>query len=463
MSLFISDVEVDGAVCSVHVEEARIVAIGKDLGRPKGALHLDGDHGMLLPGLHDHHVHLLSAAAAARSITVGPPEVRSVDDLQRVLLTAATREDGWIRAIGYHESVAGILDRDVLDQLVSTSPVRIQHRSGAMWFMNTLGLNRSGIEHTAGPELERDELGRPTGRLWRSDHVFAFHEENDLDGLRVLSELGASRGVTGFTDAAPRQTDAGMQFLVSAHRAGILRQRLTVMSPPGLVPSPDDDVDVGPVKVLLDDVELPSLDDLASTVKGAHRVGRPVAIHCVTDLQSALALAAISVAGANGRDRIEHGSILPEEFDNLALACDVTVVTQPHFIWERGDDYLHDVPTEQHGALYRARTLIDAGIRIAAGTDAPFGSGDPWDAIAAATRRTTRSGATIGARERLTPMQAIDLFTGDPRSPGQPRRIEVGAPADLCLLSLDRAAALEDLSSGNVRATIIDGRVVFDS
>lgn len=463
MSLFISDVEVDGTACSVHIEDATVVAIGEDLVRPKGALHLEGEHGMLLPGLHDHHVHLMSAAAAAHSITVGPPDVRSVDDLQRVLRAAATRDGAWIRAIGYHESVAGVLDRNALDQIVSTNPVRIQHRGGAVWFMNSLGLDQSGIERTAGPELERDVRGRPTGRLWRNGHVFAFPEGNVLDDLRLLSEIGARRGVTGFTDAAPRQSNSGMQFLVSAHRTGALRQRLTLMSPPELVPSSDDDVDVGPVKVLLDDVDLPSLDDLVSTVKGSHRVGRPVAIHCVTDLQTVLGLTAISVAGSNGHDRIEHGSILPEAFDDLAHACKVTVVTQPHFIWERGDDYLRDVPAQQHDVLYRARTLVDAGIALAAGTDAPFGSSDPWDAIASATRRTTRSGATIAERERLTPMQAIDLFTGDPRTPGQRRHVEIGARADLCLLSLDTSAALEDMSSKNVRATIIDGRVVFGS
>jgi predicted amidohydrolase YtcJ len=188
-----------------------------------------------------------------------------------------------------------------------------------------------------------------------------------------------------------------------------------------------------------------------------------VAIHCVTDLQIALALSAINVAGPSGHDRIEHGSIMPVEFDELARACEVTVVTQPHFITERGDDYLREVPEELRDVLYRARTLLDAGIPLAGGTDAPFGSSDPWVAIAAATRRSTRSGTVIGDHERLTPMQAIDLFTGDARTPGRRRRVEVGARADLCLLSLDTESALEDLSSANVRATIIDGHVVFGS
>ena len=58
--------------------------------------------------------------------------------------------------------------------------------------------------------------------------------------------------------------------------------------------------------------------------------------------------------------------------------------------------------------------------------------------------------------------QMIDLFTGDARTPGRRRRVEVSAPADLCLLTLDTASALEDLSAANVRMTIIDGDVVYD-
>jgi predicted amidohydrolase YtcJ len=463
MSLFFSNVEVDAVRCSVLVEDATVVAIGTDLVRPSGARHIDGDAGALLPGLHDHHVHLLSSAASLRSFSVGPPSVRTVDEFRRVLRDAAsTRRGAWIRAVGYHESVAGSLDRHALDQIVTSSPMRVQHRSGAMWFFNSLGLVESGLTNSPVHGLERDDTGQPTGRLFRGDQALAFGEAIGIDDLRAVGDAAVRRGVTGFTDAAPNQTVAGIETLVSAHQAGAILQHLTLMCPPGAVVPPADGVDVGPVKVLLDDVELPALDDLVETVGAAHHEGRAVAIHCVTDLQTALALSAISAAGPIGTDRIEHGAIMPVEFDRLAKACQVTIVTQPHFIHERGDQYLRDVPEQLHDVLYRARTLIDAGIAVAGGTDAPFGSSDPWDAVTAATRRTTSSGQMIGQRERLTPVQALNLFTGDARALGRPRRVEVGARADLCLLSLDTASALEDLSSTNVRATVINGRIAFE-
>ena len=463
MGIFIADVEVDAVRCSVLVEGSFVVAMGADIVRPLDSYLIDGNSGTLLPGLHDHHVHLLSDAATTRSVVVGPPDVCTSQEFRRVLGDAA-RAPGRnsIRAIGYHESVAGLLDRHVLDEIVAARPVRVQHRSGSMWFLNSLCIEQSGLDDVRDPGVERDAGGRVTGRLFRGDHYFGIGEGTNIDDLRSLSHDAARRGVTGFTDATPNQTSTGIEALVAAHDRGAILQHLTLMSPADVEVPSRDGVDAGPVKVLLDDVGLPSLEELVDTIARAHRANRAVAIHCVTDLQTALALSAIDVAGPNGRDRIEHGSIMPVAFDALARACRVTVVTQPHFVSERGDDYLRDVPERLHDVLYRARSLLDAGVGVAGGTDAPFGSNDPWDAIAAATRRTTRSGEVLGSHERLSAREAIGLFTGQAHRPARPRRVEVGARADLCLLALDTASALEDLSSQNVRATIIDGRVVHE-
>ncbi len=64
---------------------------------------------MVIPGLHDHHVHLRAAAAALDSVQVGPAKVHDRAELARVLASAPVGVDGWIRAVGYHESAAGPL------------------------------------------------------------------------------------------------------------------------------------------------------------------------------------------------------------------------------------------------------------------------------------------------------------------------------------------------------------------
>jgi hypothetical protein len=71
--------------------------------------------------------------------------------LAEVLATSVSGDDGWIRAIGYHDSVAGPLDRAALDALVPTVPLRVQHRSGVLWILNSAGLARVGLAgHTDG-------------------------------------------------------------------------------------------------------------------------------------------------------------------------------------------------------------------------------------------------------------------------------------------------------------------------
>ena len=67
---------------------------------------------------------------------------------------------GWVRGIGYHESVAGMLDAADLDTMVDHRPVRIQHRSGRMWFLNSAGLGTvlagRPPRHASQQQAERD-------------------------------------------------------------------------------------------------------------------------------------------------------------------------------------------------------------------------------------------------------------------------------------------------------------------
>ncbi len=64
----------DGTATDVRVDE-RIIDVG-DLVPHKGEQVLDAAGGAVIPGLHDHHVHLRSAAAALTSARVGPSEVK---------------------------------------------------------------------------------------------------------------------------------------------------------------------------------------------------------------------------------------------------------------------------------------------------------------------------------------------------------------------------------------------------
>jgi predicted amidohydrolase YtcJ len=422
----------DGAVMDVRVGE-RIEEVGEGLVPRSGEEVVDARLGAVLPGLHDHHLHLRAAAAALDSLSVGPPVVRTKDQLAQVLTNTPPGPDGWIRAVGYHESVAGELDRAALDALVPDTPARIQHRSGALWILNSAALTQVGL-----PD-------HPDGRLRSADHRWSDALARRDTDLVELSRRLTAFGLTGVTDATPDLTADDIVSLVVAHRRGGFRPHVRFLAP---------------AKKILHDDRL-DLDALTDWIVDQHLAHRPVAVHCVTAAQLVVTIAALRAAGTDPLDRIEHAAVVPD--DNVAdlKELGVTVVTQPNFVAERGSQYLKDVPADEQPQLWRVASLIDAGIPVAGSTDAPFGAIDPWAAMRAAVNRTTGTGEVLGADERIAPRQALNLFLGRPDRPAQPRTVEVGQPGDLCVLTLAPADAMAELASDMVAATVIEGEVVY--
>ncbi len=412
---------------------AQIDEVGERLPAARGEDVLDAAGGTVVPGLHDHHVHLRSAASALGSLVLGPPAIATKDQLAQTLSQAVPGSDGWIRGIGYHESVAGDLDRAALDAMVPCVPVRVQHRSGALWIVNSAGLDLVGL-----PEHPDGRL-RPTDRGW-SEAI--PHRER---GLAELSRRLTAFGVTGVTDATPDLDADDMTELLMEHRCGEFRPRVRFLSPG---------------KKILQDDRL-DLDALTLWVGGHHTDGRPVAVHCVTAAQLVVTIAALRAAGSHPLDRIEHAAVVPE--DNLADLADlgVTVVTQPNFVAERGDQYVADIPPAEHAQLWRLASLLKANVRVALSTDMPFGDPDPWAAMRAAVNRITPSGVILGANECVSARKALTMFLGWPEDPCRARGVAAGQPGDLCVLTEPPEALLADLDAAGVAATIIGGRVAY--
>ena len=458
-SLLVHDVALDGRRVDVRCVDGLITSV-EPVGGPVGADDVvQGAGGAVIPGLHDHHIHLLAADAARRSISVGPGQVADADELGRALRAGrdATSDGRWVRATGYHDSVAGPLDRWALDRLVGDHPARVQHRSGAMWILSSAACRLVDLDGGAPAGAELDDDGRPNGRLFRLDPWLRDRLPASAPPDLGLLALHLNRlGVTGVTDATPVSTVEELELLATATTLRVQATggpRLTATEfPPGL--------SRGPVKIILDEHDLPSLDDLAGWFAAAHRHGRAFAVHCVTRVSLVLALAAWEAAGSLRGDRIEHGSIVPAELIGAIARLGLTVVTQPGLVAERGDEYLEEVDPGDVADLYRCGSLIERGVRVAASTDAPYSDPDPWAAMRAAISRITRSGRTLGPGERVAPERALDLFLGPLDDPaGRPRTVQVGAPADLVVLATGLDDALAAPSAHLVTTTIVRGEV----
>ncbi len=449
-SIWLRGAEVAGAgVVDVLLRDGRVEALGAPVDDAPGEV-VECAGAALLPGLHDHHVHLLAAAAAARSVPCGPPAVRTRDELDAAMSSAAQGADGWIRGVGYDESVAGDLDAAALDALRGDVPVRVQHRSGALWTLNSLGLEAIGAAGADVAGVERDGVGSPTGRLWRLDGWLRdrLGTAPAVD-LTALSQRLASFGITGVTDATPDLAPSARHALTT----GGLKQRLMLLGDPD---------GAAPFKIVVADHVLPSWDELAERVRSVRP--RPVALHAVTRAALVLVLGVLESLGVVAGDRIEHAAVAPPQLAEWIARLGPPVVTQPSFVRQRGDEYLDRVDDEDLPHLWPYRSLLEAGVRVACSSDAPYGDLDPWASIAAATGRTSLGGRAVGPDQAVPAGAALCGYLGSAGDPGGTARSVVrGVPADLVLLDRPLAAALADPGSVSVRGTWISGRRVWGS
>ncbi|MGV0836771.1 amidohydrolase family protein [Mycolicibacterium thermoresistibile] len=423
----------DGRTVDIRLDTERIVEVGSGLSPHPDEEVLDARLGTVIPGLHDHHLHIYSAAAALDSVRVGPGQVRSIAELAGVLTGAQPGDDGWIRAIGYHEAVAGPLDRRVLDEASPDVPVRVQHRSGVLWTLNSAGLTHIGL-----PD-------HPDGRLRSADPEWSGSLQRRETRISDLSATLSRYGVTGITDATPDLDVGDVVRLTGMHRRGDLDQQVFCLAPG---------------KRILHDDRL-DLTELTDWIGARHAAGGAVSIHCVTAAQLVVTLTALQAVGTHPQDRIEHAAVVPDDALDELAALGLTVVTQPNFVAERGDQYRTDVPAGEHHELWRLKSLLDAGIATALSTDAPFGDADPWATMRAAVHRTTGSGAVLGPDERIDAATALTMFFGTADAPTRARTIEPGQPADLCVLSAPPEQVLAELSADLVTATIVEGNPVY--
>jgi predicted amidohydrolase YtcJ len=437
----------------VRLSQGRIAEIGP-LAANADEPCIDANRALLLPGLHDHHIHLAALAAQRFSVRCGPPEINDADQLAAALELPG---DGWIRGIGYHESVMGLPSAGQLDRLVRDRPLRMQHRSGRMWLLNSLAVERL-LEQAAPPS----GLDIVTGHLFDEDTWLREALASIPPSFAGLGKALAGWGITGVTDMSPANDPVMAGHFAAEGAAGSLPQNVVLAGKLTLAEAEAGPWRLGPAKLHLHEAALPDFDESTAFIRAAHGQDRAVAIHCVSEIELVYALAALETAGSRLGDRIEHASVASDEMIARISALGLAVVAQPLFVRERGDAYLRDVEPRHHAELYRLRAFLEGGITLAGGSDAPFGSADPWMAMAAAVERRTAGGQPFGPTEALAPEEALALHLADPLDLARQRRIAPDEPADLCLIDRDWAAARRDLSGVRVCATWVSGRLVHD-
>ena len=477
---------------AVAVRDGRIVAVGDVQGAARAvdadAQRIDCGGGTLLPAFIDAHCHLLAYAAGLRSVDCRG--ARRIADIQAALRRRAEELPAgeWIRAFGYEETSleeGRHPTRHDLDAAAPRHPVRLIHSSGHASVLNSLALQRAGIdsatEEPPGGALERDlDTGEPSGVLLGMEAlieraVLPLSYPELATAVREAAGRLLGAGVTCVQDATHTNGRAEWELFERLMADGALPLAVVLMEGIehlGELPERGGGGRLrrGPVKIMLhelgDDL-WPDEAALARLVTAAHDAGRQVAIHAVDERAVAAAADAIEAAlrrrpRADHRHRIEHCGVAPPGLAPRLAELGVVVVSQPSFVWERGDRYLRLVPDEQRSSLYAFRTLRDAGVALAAGSDAPVTAPGPLASVAAAVDRRTKSGRPLAPEQAVAAGDALRWWTTEAAFAAfleaERGALRPGLRADLVLLSSNpEVAPPEELRRLAVRGVWREG------
>jgi predicted amidohydrolase YtcJ len=218
---------------------------------------------------------------------------------------------------------------------------------------------------------------------------------------------------------------------------------------------------------------------MAETFRAAAAAGFPISIHAIGDRANREVLdvfeeMAASTPAPAVPHRIEHvQTIHPQDLPRLAR-LNLTASVQP--VHALDDMDTADLLLGARAAhTYPFRALLDAGTRLAFGSDAPVADPSPWLGLHAAVvrQRPARAGAPPwhGA-QRIGLAEALRAYTRSPAEAAGWQRtigtIALGRRADLVLLDRDlftltpEAVEAGALAQTQVRLTVFDGAVVWE-
>jgi hypothetical protein len=489
---------------------------------------IDLDGAAVLPGLHDMHVHPMGAGLMQFQCLF-PQGSSRPQILEAVETCAGNRSEGeWIVGGQWDAaSFGGDMHRSLLDEVAPENPVALVDISGHSLWVSSRALEIAGITaatpNPPGGIIERNAAGELTGVLRESAGglvrrlVPASTPEQLVEALRWSLDVMLSYGITSFTDAgvdgntlAAYATLADQGALHQRVKACMMWRRAAFGGSDGGIPEYVEQRNLyarerlSPtcIKLVLDGVPtdghtaamiepyqnsegldaerakgllMVPASTLNALVTELDALGFTVKMHAAGDGAVRAGLDAIEAARkANGFSgqlhEVAHNSFVQMSDLRRARAIAATFEMSP-YIWYPNPiipDIAKSVGAERMQRWIPLKDAIDAGALVVPGSDwAVVPSVNPWIAIETLVTRQAPGGGgeTLGAAERITLEQAVELFTvssavetGNRDKVGA---IERGMLADLVVLDRNPfSVPITDVHDTRVKMTIINGEIV---
>ena len=515
---------------ALAVALGRIIAIGSSaavraLAGPETRV-LDAKGQLVLPGFNDAHVHFIDggfqlANVDLRGATSPEDFVRRLEAYVDARKAGGAVANAWITGGEWdHESWAGapLPDREWIDAITPDIPVFVKRLDGHMALANSRALTLAGIgpETVAPPggAIERDSSGRRITGLLKdtamdlvSTKIPATTRAQRLHAAQAATDYAATLGVTSVQDVL---AGSDVAIYSELQERGLLKTRVYAVWPmpkaealltTGLragFGSPM--VRVGALKSFSDgslgsgtawffepyadqpgNVGLPGGEmfpdgALAERVRTADRAGLQVLIHAIGDRANHEVLSIFEAAiRANGprdrRFRIEHAQHLrPGDIARFAESGIVASV-QPYHAADDGRWAGKRIGPERCRMTYAFRSLLNAGVRLAFGSDWTVAPLNPLTGIETAVTRQTLDGAHPqgwNPEQKLSVQEAVEGYTiGSAFAEFQEHEkgsLTPGKLADLVVLERDIfRIPPEEIGATHVALTMVGGSIVFES
>jgi len=518
--------EHDRVVEAVGVEDNRIGAVGTATevrawaGSDARQVDLGGH--ALLPGFIDAHGHFPGGGIYARAADLNSPpigNVHTIDDLVERLQARAreTSSGDWVLGVGYDDTLlnpSGHPTRADLDRVSTTQPVAAIHISAHLAAVNSVGLERLGIEASTpdpdGGHIRRDQTGAATGVLEETAAqplVEQLMRPGLLGSLAILREGGRRALRAGVTTAQVGYATADALAIATASRLGFVPLRLVVWPSADLageeldgkrtLTSYDDEwLHYGAVKLIADGsiqgytaylsepYYVPpgddrsyrgyprySKDELRALVSRFHAAGRQVAIHgngdaAIDDILDAIEAAQRQTPRSDARPIVVHAQMArPDQLDRMhELGVVPSFFVLHTYYWgDRHRDRF--LGPERASRISPAASARAKGIRFTLHCDAPVVPLEPLRLVWAAVNRRSTSGAIIGPDERIPVEAALRAVTIDAAwqhfEEGSKGSLEPGKLADMVILSRSPLDEPEHIDAITVEETIVDGETAY--
>jgi predicted amidohydrolase YtcJ len=453
---------------------------------------IDAGGKTVVPGFIDAHLHFFSLVQKLLSIDLGPPAIRSIADIKEAIRgkAANTPPGTWLRGTNYNEFYLAekrCPTRWDIDEAAPDHPVFLSHRSLHACALNSLALELAGIrrdtEEPPGARIERElETGEPNGILVDMPSVMPpFSQAEFEEGVRLADREFRAHGITSFQDATYKNDISRWRIMQRYQREGRLHPRVVMMTgtetrrefqETGMVTGAGDNhLRLGAVKMLL--AVQPDQDEVNRLALDAHNAGFQLAFHAIAESTVAAAITALEYINQKSpttgrRHRIEHCGECPPYLLERLKKLGAVIISHPASLYYNGERYLATVPESQLPWLYRIKSPLESGLTVAAASDAPVMPVNPLVGIYGAVTRQAESGQVLLPEERITPAQALAMYTISAARASFEENVKgsitPGKLADMVVLS-DNPLEVppEKIKDIKVEMTIIGGKVVWEA